>query len=164
MKQDDIELLHKMPIFGGITKKTIGHLLEHTSTESLDAGEYFFKEGDQAECMYVIQSGRVLVVKAFDKKELKIRYLDPGDCFGEMALIDMLPRSASVKAVEVTRVLKITTTALEALYKHELEQFTLFQMNMSRELSRRLRIADKQILTVISKSQHLDEDMIVYCI
>lgn len=164
MKQEEIQLLRKMPIFGGIEDETIAFLLERTRAEEAKVGEYFFKEGDQADCMYVIHTGRVLVVKAFDEKELKIRYLDPGDCFGEMALIDMLPRSASVKAVEDSTVLILTTTALEALYKHDLEQFTLLQMNLSRELSRRLRIADKQILTAMSKTQQLDEDIIVYCI
>ena len=61
-------------------------------------GEFFFRESDPADCMYVLESGHVAVFKEWAGRELLLRHLDPGDCFGEMALLDLFPRSASVRA------------------------------------------------------------------
>jgi CRP/FNR family cyclic AMP-dependent transcriptional regulator len=65
--------------------------------------------------------------------------LHAGDCFGEMALMDLMPRSATVRADEDCQALLLDSDDLYRLCKHDLEQFALIQMNMGREVSRRLR-------------------------
>jgi CRP-like cAMP-binding protein len=62
-----------------------------------------------------------------------------GDCFGEMALIDFCPRSASVRALEDSRAIELSATSLQQLYEKDPAQFTMIYMNLGRELSRRLR-------------------------
>lgn len=69
-----------------------------------------------------------------------LRELGPGDCFGEMAMIDFAPRSASVQALAPCRAFALSIARLHRLYEQDLEQFALIQMNLSRELSRRLRV------------------------
>ena len=49
--------------------------------------------------MYVVETGEVSVLKSWNDEQYEIGRLGPGDCFGEMALIDLFPRSASVLAV-----------------------------------------------------------------
>ena len=62
-------------------------------------GEYIVREGEIGSCMYVIQSGKVEVVRRHRDKEFSLAVLGSGDFFGEMALFDREVRSASVRAV-----------------------------------------------------------------
>ena len=89
--------------------------------------------------MYVLTRGRVGIYKRWRGSARLLRRLAAGDCFGEMALIDLLPRSASVIALDDCEALQITAGMLHEIYRHDPEQFTLLQMNMGREVSRRLR-------------------------
>jgi len=78
-------------------------------------------------------------------RELPLRELGVGDCFGEMALLDLFPRSASVRAVEDCRAMALKPDHLYRLYEHDPGQFAMVQMNIAREMSRRLREADEQL-------------------
>ena len=73
-------------------------------------GEVICLEGDEGEHMYVIQSGEVAVIKKTQEGEVAIRTLKAGEIFGEMALFDKLPRSATVKALGTARILTIDKT------------------------------------------------------
>ena len=70
-------------------------------------GELIFKEGDEGDRMYVIQSGRVQITKKTSSGDLTIATLGSGEIFGEMALFDRLPRSATAAALDETRILSI---------------------------------------------------------
>ncbi|HPD18754.1 MAG TPA: cyclic nucleotide-binding domain-containing protein [Candidatus Goldiibacteriota bacterium] len=65
-------------------------------------GEYIFREGDHGEEMFIIHQGKVNITKKTDEGEKILVTLGPGDFFGEMAVIDKGPRSASAIAVEDT--------------------------------------------------------------
>jgi CRP-like cAMP-binding protein len=140
-----IALLQAMPVFGALRDEAIECLLEGAPAVERRAGEYFFREGDAAQCMYVIERGAVEVLKRWDGRQWPLHGLGEGDCFGEMALMDYFPRSASVRAVEDCRAIEIAAAALQRLAERDLEQFALLQMNLGRELSRRLRDADEML-------------------
>ena len=93
--------------------------------------------------MVVLESGRAEAHKVHGGESRVIGRFGPGDCFGEMALLDLHPRSATVVAVEPCRALSIGPDDLYALYHHDLESFALIQMNLAREMSRRLRVTDE---------------------
>jgi CRP-like cAMP-binding protein len=137
-----IELLQRMPIFGAISESTIDFIVERTRPVTVPAGVFFFREHDPALSMFVLESGRVAVLRQWQGRELLIRELGPGDCFGEMALMDLQPRSASVRAEEACQALELMPDALLALFERDAEQFALIQMNMGREVCRRLRQTD----------------------
>lgn len=145
MKQARVELLQSMPIFGGLRQDTLEFLVDHANTVRLSPGELFFREGDDAVSMFVLERGKVAVAKLRGREEHLLKHLSQGDCFGEMALLDLYPRSASVMAVEPCEAIEIPSSTLLKLYEHDLEQFTIIQMNMGREISRRLRAADKRL-------------------
>jgi CRP-like cAMP-binding protein len=109
------------------------------------AGEYFFREHDAADSMFVLEAGQVAVLKTWQSEESLLRTLRTGDCFGEMALMDLQPRSASVRALEDCAAVQVSAASLYRVYEHDLEQFALIQMNMGREISRRLREADERL-------------------
>jgi cAMP-binding proteins - catabolite gene activator and regulatory subunit of cAMP-dependent protein kinases len=110
--------------------------------------------------MFVLEQGRVVILKRWKEKEYLLRYFGKGDCFGEMALIDMGPRSASVLAVEDCQAIEISAESLYELYKKDLEQFTLIQMNIARELSRRLRAADERLFQAKVEARLIDGHLV----
>lgn len=146
MESKRIALLQQMPLFGGIREDTLSFLLGVSRDARVRGGGCFFREGEPGESMFVLESGTVEVRKKTRQTMLLLSRLGPGDCFGEMALIDLAPRSASVQALEDCSAFEIFAASLHQLYERDLEQFALIQMNMARELSRRLRATDERLL------------------
>ena len=128
MDRARIELLQQMPIFGAIDDEALQFLLDPVSSVSVPKGGFFFRERDPADGMYVLESGRVSVVKEWAGRELLLHRLDAGDCFGEMALLDLFPRSASVRAEADCRAIVLTPAQLYRLYEHDPKPFALIQM------------------------------------
>lgn len=145
MSPSRLELLQRMPIFGAIDDGALEFLIGRAGTVRVARGGYFFRENDQAESMFVLESGRVEVVRGWRGRELIVQQLGAGDCFGEMALLDLFPRSASVRAVEDCRAMALTTEHLFRLFEHSAEPFAVIQMNIAREMSRRLRVSDEAL-------------------
>ena len=145
MHEGRIELLQRMPVFGGIRADILQFLLGLCPVVSVQANEYFFREHDQADSMFVLEAGKVAVLKSWRGEEYLLRTLKAGDCFGEMAVIDLCPRSASIRAIEDCTAIRLSATDLHQVYEQDLKQFTLIQMNMGREVTRRLREADNQL-------------------
>ena len=145
MSASRIELLQGMPIFGAIKDDALQFLLEQTRTVIVRAPEFFFREGDQATGMFVLERGRVAVLKDWQGRPVLRRHLGVGDCFGEMALMDLRPRSATIQAVDDCSAIELTPEHMYRLFKRDAEQFALIQMNMGREVCRRLRSTDEQL-------------------
>ncbi len=134
-----IGLLTSMPVFGGLSPATMELITAGAEPVTVPPGGHFFREGEKSQTMYVLESGRVEIYKTWHGTSKLLRTMGPGDCFGEMAIIDLFPRSASALAVHACEALQITPSILQDVYRHDMEQFALLQMNMSREVSRRLR-------------------------
>jgi CRP/FNR family cyclic AMP-dependent transcriptional regulator len=162
MSATSLELLQGMPIFGAISDDTLKFLLERAKEVNVTKDAYFFREDDQGSSMFVLEDGRVAVTKSWVGQSQDLAYLNKGDCFGEMALIEMGARSASVQAVEDCTALELSIDILHELYQHDLEQFTIIQMNMSREVSRRLRKADDLLFQVQMQTSTQDPDYRFY--
>jgi CRP/FNR family cyclic AMP-dependent transcriptional regulator len=140
-----IEWLQRTPIFGALRADALSFLLQGTRLVTVRSGGFFFHEGEPAASMFVLETGRAAVLKGWQGRELLVRYLEPGDCFGEMALMDLFPRSASLRAVADSSAIELTPADLLRLHEHDPEQFTLVQMNIGREVCRRLRDTDEQL-------------------
>ena len=143
MRPLPIELLQGMAVFGAIREDTLHFLLDQSREVDVAAGEFFFREGDKAEAMYVLEAGEVAVLKGWRGSEFVLHGLGAGDCFGEMALLDLFPRSASVRAETDCKALELGCHDLYRLFERDTEQFALIQMNIGREISRRLRLVDE---------------------
>ena len=139
-----IKLFQDIPVFGGINAEVIRVLLTLSSSKSVKTGSFVFKEGDHSAAMYVIESGEVAIIKRDEHHQYLLRRMHAGDCIGEMALFDFMPRSASAYALKDTKMITITSANLMDIYKLDIEQFALLQMNMGREVTRRLRVADER--------------------
>jgi CRP/FNR family cyclic AMP-dependent transcriptional regulator len=140
-----IQLLQRMPIFGAIRDETLQFLLDRSSVVSIPVNGFFFREGDEGQSMFVLEAGKAAVLKRWQGEDRLLRHLAEGDCFGEMALMDFFPRSASVRAVENCAAIELSAASLLQLYEKDLEQFAVIEMNMGREVSRRLRETDERL-------------------
>jgi CRP-like cAMP-binding protein len=136
-------MLQSMPIFGGIREDILEFILQEASIIAIPQGEYFFREQARGRSMYVLEQGKVLVTKTWEEHEYVLAEMQKGDCFGEMSLIDLGSRTASVLALEDCRAIKLTNVNILKIYQQDLEQFIMIQMNMAREVSRRLRHTDE---------------------
>jgi CRP/FNR family transcriptional regulator, cyclic AMP receptor protein len=148
MQATRTELLQHMPIFGALRADALQVLLERARIVEVAAGAVFFGEGDAANSMFVLEAGAALVTKAWRGRDYILDRLVPGDCFGEMALMDLLPRSAAVRAQADCRAIEFSAGELHHLYELDVEQFALIQMNIGREVCRRLRATDERLFRV----------------
>ena len=140
-----IDLLRQMPIFGGLKTETLELLLDLSQEILVPEGDYFFQENDKGNNVYVLESGLAQVHRLRAGKPVVLRRLGEGDCFGEMALIDFMPRSASVLAETNCQAIEISAKSLIQLYKKDVEQYAMIMMNLGREVSRRLRSAGDRL-------------------
>jgi CRP/FNR family cyclic AMP-dependent transcriptional regulator len=135
-------MLQRMPVFGAIREDSLQLLIDLSRSVGVAAGAHFFREGDAADSMFVLEAGRASVIKTWRGRDYVLHGLDVGDCFGEMALMDLFPRSASVRADEDCRAIELTAGDLLQLYERDAGQFALIQMNLGREVCRPLRATD----------------------
>ena len=155
MSDEYFKLLRRMPIFGGLNDSTLELIVEQSNVIRVAAGDFFFREGDSANSLFVLEKGLVVVERNWKETNIVLGRLKRGDCIGEMSLIDLMPRSASVRAEEDCQAIEITLMSLHKLYKQELEQYAIIMMNMGREVSRRLRIADDRRFALEQKITEL---------
>ena len=147
MDQARIQLLQRMPIFGGISTVILEFLLTLCPVVVVSANEFFFQEHDEGDSLFVLEKGEAAVLKSWNGRHHLIQTLRAGDCFGEMAVIDHGHRSASVRATEDCTAIRIASADLYRVYGQDLKQFTLIQMNMGREVCRRLRDANNRLFS-----------------
>ena len=112
--------------------------------EFFEPGQRIVTEGDPAREMFVILDGELEVLKRSPSgAEIRVAMLGPSSWFGEMSILDVQARSASVRTLAPCRVLRITSEHVDrCLYRRDLKAYSLFVMNIARELSRRLRVTD----------------------
>ena len=112
------------------------------------SGTVLFREGDRGETMYVIRSGKVNIVKRIGDSEITLAVLGPGEFFGEMALLEGLPRSASAVVADEAMLIELEHSAFATLVRRNSE----IALRLLRRLSSRLREADRQIHALMSRS------------
>jgi CRP-like cAMP-binding protein len=139
-----IAMLREIGLFGALSDEVLDRLARSLNTFRVAAGDTVFKEEDPfAREMYVLLDGEMEVFKRSRRgKEMRVAILGPNDCFGEMSMIDMQARSATVRAIAPSRLLKVTSENMDALYRSDLKSYTLIVLNIARDLSRRLRVTD----------------------
>jgi CRP-like cAMP-binding protein len=153
-----VRSLESIPIFGALSPRTIDFLRSRAEKTEVAADAYFFREGDLGNCLFVLESGRVAIERCRDDLCVFLAELGPGDCFGEMALVAITPRSADARARDDCRALRLPNSVLLELAGTDLEQFTLLQMNLGREIARRLRVADDLLFEHLRREREAGRD------
>ncbi len=104
-------------------------------------GEVICKQGDKADCMYVLQRGQADVVQSEGGRDVLVGQLRAGDIFGEMAIFDRRPRSATVRARDNTRVLTLDKRA----FLRRVHEDPSFAFHLLEKMSERIRQLDEQL-------------------
>ncbi len=124
------EILRKVPVWAGLKDESLENLAAEFQVVQVAAGEIVFNEGDPGDSMYVIATGMARVHLG----ERDIKKLGPSAFFGEMALFDDAPRTASVSAIEDLVLLRLNKDAFLELLQNRIE----VALGMLHEFSRRL--------------------------
>jgi CRP/FNR family cyclic AMP-dependent transcriptional regulator len=130
-------MIAQVPLFSGIEKKKLKAMAETFTERKYDTGEVIEKEGDMGVAFYLVKDGSVEIQKG--KKT--IAKLGRGQFFGEMALLDRQPRSASVVASEPTTCLLMTKWNFAGFIQSQPK----LALAVMRELARRLRETDQKL-------------------
>lgn len=132
------ELLAQISLFQGLADEDREALATRLTEKNFKAGDIVFSQGDKGSSMYVVQSGAVQIYLPSAEKDLPpvvLKDLRTGEYFGELAIFDDKPRSASVRALVDTVLLELTR---EQLGEH-LGRSTKAAMTILSEMSERLR-------------------------
>ena len=132
----DLALLKKVALFEGLTSHQLQKISNLAVTRHFDGSEYIFKEGDPGNAMYVIAEGRIRISKTVPGVgEEALAILEKGQYFGEMALIDGAPRSATARAKTDCEVAPIN----EKTFLFLVHETPFFAIAVMRTLAGRLR-------------------------
>ena len=129
-------MLHQVYMFSELEPSDAHLLTERTHTRNYPANSILINEGDQTDSLYVILDGEVKVYASDESgKEVILNILGPGEYFGELALVDDSPRSASVMTLKPTKVMIISKQS----FKQCLAENSELAFNLIRNLARQVR-------------------------
>ena len=137
-----ILILKNAPVFNQVKTEDLKVVAQSLEEETYFAGERVFEIGEHGDCMYIVQTGRIGI--SLEKNNSKnpgfVAELGEGDCFGEMNLLDDLPRSASAIIIEDSVLLSLEKSRLKGL----IINYPELSLGMLKSLSLRLRQANLQ--------------------
>ena len=113
------------------------------------AGETIIREGDTSTEMFIIQEGKVAVTKRIGENEVFLATLQRGDFFGEMSLLESLPRNATVRALTQTRLVAIRAGELLMKFRRD----PTFAFEMIQRMSSRVRQLNDQVIQLMQLDQ-----------
>lgn len=116
-------------------------------SRSFQPGEVIFQEGDPGNTMFVLRAGRVRIVKQVRGGEKTFAVLGPGEFFGEMAILNGKPRSATAVAMEPVTLVEIDAVRFESMITTQAE----IAVRIIQKLARRLENADALIAILIKR-------------
>ena len=133
-----------VPIFAGLSEAALELLSKRIEEAQVPAGTLILREGEPGNRFFLIVSGSVKVCKAYGtREETLLAVLKPKDFFGEMCVLETLPRADTVVAAEATAYNSLPSVAFYHLYKEMADQHSILVLNIARDLSRRLRHMDE---------------------
>lgn len=110
-----VELLATTPVFAGLPRRLLGRLAVRLFEKAYATDEEVFREGDPGKGLFIVSEGTILISRVTPGGEQTLAELGSGDSFGELALIDDAPRSATARAVTPARLLILYRAHFESL-------------------------------------------------
>lgn len=118
-RENMITFLLTTPMFEELEPNGVMEVIHIVEVKKFGPGDIIFREGDSGDAWYALYKGEVEVLKQSGNGENTIRTLEPGSCFGEIAVLDGLPRSASIRATKETVVLRMPQGELNDLLEKD---------------------------------------------
>jgi CRP-like cAMP-binding protein len=131
------EFIARVPIFSNCTPDEIAAITSLAQDGYFQPGQIIVTQGAPGQAFYLIIAGRVEILR----DGVSLGAFGPGDFFGEMSLLDQAPRSATIRALDPTQCLMLSSWDFRSL----LEAQPSIAIKLLEVLSRRLRVADERI-------------------
>ena len=126
--------------------------------KNVKAGQHLFRENDRSRELYIIQSGKIRIYRTAGGKEIELATLEKGAVFGEMALIDGKPRSASARAVDDCSVFIIDAET----FHEKIRGVPPWFMSIIRMTSQKIRQANRRLQNISGEHQGAHIIMTLY--
>lgn len=157
----DRAFLSRIPIFAGLPERVMDLIAATLRVVYVVPGAQLLREGEHARSMFVVREGELQILKrGRGGAEYKLAVLKAGDVVGEMALIDIQPRSATARAIGQATLYVLDLAEIGKLYQTDVESYALLVLNISREISRRLRLADDVLANIGMTAEAMWSDAI----
>lgn len=121
----------------------------HSEVQTFTDGEIIFNEGDSSSEMFVVRSGHVQISKRVGGRAIQLAVLDRGEFFGEMSLLEGLPRSATARAVGAVSLLVLRPGSLLVQIRRD----PTFAFELLQQLSGRIRDLDEKLVFKLATAE-----------
>jgi CRP/FNR family transcriptional regulator, cyclic AMP receptor protein len=140
--EDTIALLSRVPVFSTLSREDLAHVAQVAMPRRFEAGAVVFREGDEGRTCYIVRTGRARAIREHpDGRSITLAHFDPGDIFGEMAMLDGERRSATVEATEDTEAIAILSTDMHRLLREHPD----ISIKLIAALGQRLRTTNERL-------------------
>ena len=148
----ELEVLSASPLMHGMGEEQLSALLSTAERRIYEPGDRIVKEATPSDCLFVLADGTVEVVKGDGDQAVILNSLEErGDFFGEMSLIDILPRSANVYAGGEAKILAFPKQVLTTLFARVPRVQMTLVLNLARNLSQPLRDYNALVTSIPSR-------------
>jgi CRP/FNR family transcriptional regulator, cyclic AMP receptor protein len=152
--QMTLEALRSVPLFASLDDDAARDLRNLLSEKTVPQNTRLFRQGDNGDAMYLIESGRVRIsIRDHDKQELTLAELAQGDFFGEMSIIDGRQRSADANVIEDSRLAVLSRDAFLSFVRTKPD----VALEMLSALTDRLRRTDELLRSRVSRNANEEE-------
>lgn len=152
ISEENKDLLFKASIFSGLSSEQLSGVLDTAEEVSFSKGDVIMTEGEEGGKLFVVIEGRVHIEKkAGDDLTIKIAQSEQkGMMLGEMSLVDMKPRSATVRADSDLKMVSISRESLADIFDKDPIVLATISLNIARALSDRLRHSNDMLIDFFS--------------
>jgi len=128
-------ILGRTPVFAGLSRRLLARLAVQLFEKAYAPGETVFREGDPGKGLFIVLDGEVEIIRETAQGDQRLATYAPGTAFGELALIDDLPRSATARASTPSRLLILYRSHFETLVAGDKATALVVMHNLLRTLA-----------------------------
>lgn len=158
---DLLQWLPTIAIFGGLEEHALRRLIDMMGEHHFQPEQEVCKQGDSGRAMFLVRAGEVMVCRDNEAgHRVKVVRMGPGEFFGEMTLIDIQKRSATVVVQQPSLLYSLSNRDLYTLYTEDVPGYVMVLQNLCRELSRRLRATNARLQSLAEDSDDAERTLI----
>lgn len=159
--QDLLTWLPTIALFGGLEEPALKRVIDLLGVHHVQPDEAICKQGESGRAMFLVRAGEVVVCRDLpDGRRIKMVRMGPGEFFGEMTLIDIQKRSATVMVEKPALLYSLGNRDLYSLYQTDVAAYVMILQNLCRELSRRLRATNAKLQDLAADDDEIENTLI----
>ena len=144
-EMDRIQFLKTVPFFDELSNRQLKSVSDIMFERTYDVDESIFEEGQPGAALFLLLDGKVAVEVVRESSTKRLAVLERGAFFGEMALLDETPRSATARALERTRTLALYRNDLSGLVQRDAKMACQIYRSLARMIGDRLRLTNELV-------------------